>query len=180
MSESDNVINRFSALLLLAALMSCQARRPSADFPSSYTYNSDLATTSIIPDPVPTPPSPPTVSSRFQAYTRINPNYHYPAIAPTPDDLTWEMRRLRRNADQYDSDEYRRRLRRLQNDTEDMSAREQMQARDSNVYDDAADQLRRMRRDIDFDPPSYYRDSDDYDRRLKRMESDIELDSILE
>ena len=99
------------------------------------------------------------------------------AIPSEVDDLNWEVRRLRRNADTHTADEFATRVKRLERRAEDLSSQSSAAGASTTAsqLDDTAWSLRRTRREIEAEPNSFYRDRDTgIGRRLKRAEQSLD------
>lgn len=89
------------------------------------------------------------------------------------EDLAWEIRKLRRNADQYSDDEFATRLRRLETQAGDLSSEAgSIDAGEAERHlGDLEWDLRKTRRAVEDDPRYYYRErEDEIDSDLRRRE----------
>ncbi len=189
-------------IILIAPLLGCTAtRRPIAGepYPVSYPRAEPILTEpssaeerapafSLQRQPIPSPASPrtsqpvlqPSVPRRY-GYVPGFPDYDHnlsgdrDEVRRQADDLSWEIRRLRRNNEDYDSDEFRRRLRRLEFDADTLATSADDAGVDTSAAEELSHNFRKLRRDIDFEPSSYYRNRNyDIDRNLKNYENDLE------
>ena len=91
------------------------------------------------------------------------------------DNISWELGRLRRNAQDYDSDEFRRRLRRIEFDADSLASSANDVGVDASTAEDLSHNLRKIRRDIDIEPSSYYRNRNyGLDRSLRNYGNALE------
>jgi hypothetical protein len=93
------------------------------------------------------------------------------------EDLNDDIRKLRRTADMYEREDYEFKLRKLQREAEDISAEaadlDATEAADS--LDDSALQLQRARREIEFEPRTFYTERhDELDNRLRKSAFSVE------
>ena len=93
------------------------------------------------------------------------------------EDLNDDIRKLRRTADMYEREDYELKLRKLQREAEDISAEaadlDATEAADS--LDDSALQLQRARREIEFEPRTFYTERhDELDNRLRKSAFSVE------
>lgn len=93
------------------------------------------------------------------------------------EDLNDDIRKLRRTADMYEREDYELKLRKLQREAEDISAEaddlDATEAADS--LDDSARQLQRARREIEFEPRTFYTERHDgLDNRLRKSAFSVE------
>ncbi|MCX6717252.1 MAG: hypothetical protein NTU76_01065 [Candidatus Taylorbacteria bacterium] len=93
------------------------------------------------------------------------------------DDMDYEIRRLKRNMDNYDSYEYTRKLRNLEWRANDLSSQANDIGADDTAsnLDDFSYQTRKMRREVENEPSYYYKEkNDEINQGLKRRSGNLE------
>lgn len=126
---------------------------------------------------LPMPTRTPYAGSRAGFWIGASPGDSLEDIKSKADDLSYEIRKLRRNVQDYDSYEFSRKLRGFEGDLKDLSGKAgDLGAHSaSSSLDDASWDIHKVRRDVENSKPYFYGErDDDIDRRLKRVEWDTE------
>jgi hypothetical protein len=100
-------------------------------------------------------------------------NWEADSLRSDVDDVGWEISKLRRNAADYDQDEYARKLKRLEGDLEDLSSRAQNIGADeaSSALEDASWDIKKVRSGVESDPRYFYGEREEsINDRLRNVE----------
>jgi hypothetical protein len=99
------------------------------------------------------------------------------ALQTEVEDLSAGVSKLRRNADEYDAEEFARRAKALRSQADDLSSQAtEAGADDTGVaLDDAASVLGRVSREAEFEPREYYRERNyEISHKLRGSESSVD------
>jgi len=99
------------------------------------------------------------------------------SIDSEADGLSYDIRKLRRQAEDLNADDFARRVKRLETDADDLSLQATEAGADDAAmeFDETSSALRRVRREIQLDPKEFYKERDwEIGRKLKRGEASVE------